>query len=247
MKIVIFSGTTEGRRLSGELAEAGAEVTVCVASDYGREEQGELPGVQVRVGPLSPEEKRELLQGAALCVDATHPYARHISESVKATCEAENTPLLRLKRPDSELGDAHAVESAAEAAAYLAQREGNILLTTGAKELRSFAALPPERLFPRILPSMESIAACEEMGIPHRNIIAMQGPFSKEMNTATIRQYAIRFLVSKDGGKAGGFAEKAAAAKETGTELIVLRRPEENGLSFDEVLNRCMTRLRVEI
>ena len=238
MKIVIFSGTTEGRRLSGELAEAGAEVTVCVASDYGREEQGELPGVQVRVGPLSPEEKRELLQGAALCVDATHPYARHIRESVKAACEAENTPLLRLKRPDSELGDAHAVESAAEAAAYLAQREGNILLTTGAKELRSFAALPSERLFPRILPSME---------IPHRNIIAMQGPFSKEMNTATIRQYAIRFLVSKDGGKAGGFAEKAAAAKETGTELIVLRRPEENGLSFDEVLNRCMTRLRVEI
>ena len=247
MKIVIFSGTTEGRRLSGELAEAGAEVTVCVASDYGREEQGELPGVQVRVGPLSPEEKRELLQGAALCVDATHPYARHIRESVKAACEAENTPLLRLKRPDSELGDAHAVESAAEAAAYLAQREGNILLTTGAKELRSFAALPSERLFPRILPSMESIAACEEMGIPHRNIIAMQGPFSKEMNTATIRQYAIRFLVSKDGGEAGGFAEKAAAAKETGTELIVLRRPEENGLSFDEVLNRCMTRLRVEI
>ena len=94
---------------------------------------------------------------------------------------------------------------------------------------------------------MESIAACEETGIPHRNIIAMQGPFSKEMNTATIRQYAIRFLVSKDGGEAGGFAEKAAAAKETGTELIVLRRPEENGLSFDEVLNRCMTRLRVEI
>ena len=223
MKIVIFSGTTEGRRLSGELAEAGAEVTVCVASDYGREEQGKLPGVQVRVGPLSPEEKRELLQGAALCVDATHPYARHIRESVKAACEAENTPLLRLKRPDSELGDAHAVESSAEAAAYLA------------------------RLFPRILPSMESIAACEEMGIPHRNIIAMQGPFSKEMNTATIRQYAIRFLVSKDGGEAGGFAEKAAAAKETGTELIVLRRPEENGLSFDEVLNRCMTRLRVEI
>ena len=85
------------------------------------------------------------------------------------------------------------------------------------------------------------------VGLDGKQIIAMQGPFSKEMNTATIRQYAIRFLVSKDGGKAGGFAEKAAAAKETGTELIVLRRPEENGLSFDEVLNRCMTRLRVEI
>ena len=247
MKIVIFSGTTEGRRLSAKLAEAGAEVTVCVAGSYGREEQGELPGVQVRVGPLSPGAKRDLLKDTSVCVDATHPYARHISETVKTACRAEHVPLLRLKRPESELGNAHVVESAAEAAAYLAEREGNILLTTGAKELRSFEALPPGRLFPRVLPSVKSIAACEELGIPHRNIIAMQGPFSTEMNKAMIRQYAIRFLVSKDGGEAGGFAEKAAAANETGTELIVLRRPEESGLSFDEVLNQCMTRLRVEI
>ena len=246
MKIVIFSGTTEGRRLSRELAGAGAEVTVCVASDYGKEEQGEVPGIQVRVGPLSPEEKRELLKDAAFCVDATHPYARHISETVKTACETERVPLLRLKRSESELGSAHTVKNAGEAAAYLAQREGNILLTTGVKELRSFAALPPERLFPRVLPSRESIAACEKIGIPHRNIIAMQGPFSKEMNTATIRQYKIRFLVSKDGGEAGGYAEKAAAAEETGAELIVLRRPEESGLGYDEVLNLCITRLRAD-
>ena len=246
MKIVIFSGTTEGRRLSRELAGAGAEVTVCVASDYGKEEQGEVPGIQVRVGPLSPEEKRELLKDAAFCVDATHPYARHISETVKTACETERVPLLRLKRSESELGSAHTVKNAGEAAAYLAQREGNILLTTGVKELRSFAALPPERLFPRVLPSRESIAACEKIGIPHRNIIAMQGPFSKEMNTATIRQYKIRFLVSKDGGEAGGYAEKAAAAEETGAELIVLRRPEESGLGFDEVLNLCIARLRAD-
>ena len=74
----------------------------------------------------------------------------------------------------------------------------------------------------------------------------MQGPFSKEMNTATIRQYKIRFLVSKDGGEAGGYAEKAAAAEETGAELIVLRRPEESGLGYDEVLNLCITRLRAD-
>lgn len=244
MKVVIFSGTTEGRQLSGKLAEAGAEVIVCVASDYGRETQGELPGVRVRVGPLSPEEKRELLKNATICVDATHPYAQHIRNAVKTACESENVPLLRLKRSESRLGDAHVVENAAEAAAYLLQTEGNILLTTGMKELRDYAALPPERLFPRVLPCRESIAVCEDMGIPHRNIIAMQGPFSREMNTAVIRQYTIRFLVSKDGGEAGGFAEKAAAARETGAELIVLRRPEETGLCFDEVLNRCMTRLR---
>ena len=102
MKIVIFSGTTEGRRLSRELAEAGAEVTVCVASNYGKEEQGKIPGVRVRVGPLSSTEKQLLLRNALLCVDATHPYARRISASLKAACEAAGIPLLRLKRSESE-------------------------------------------------------------------------------------------------------------------------------------------------
>ena len=243
MKFVIFSGTTEGRELSRLLAEAGAQVTVCVATEYGSEEQVSVPGVEVLQGPLSPEEKAELLSGAVLCVDATHPYARNISRSVKAACEAAGVRLLRLKRQESDLAGAILVESAAAAAEYLREREGNVLLTTGTKELKAFAELPPERLFPRVLPSCDSIAACEVLGIPHRNIIAMQGPFSREMNMATIRQYNIRFVVSKDGGGPGGFAEKASAAKETGAELIVIRRPEENGFSFDEVLKQCTTML----
>ena len=244
MRFVIFSGTTEGRELSRYLAEAGAQVTVCVATEYGSEEQGSTPGVTTCTGPLTPEEKAALLKDAALCVDATHPYARHVSQSVKAACETAGVPCLRLKRAESDLRGARVVENAAAAAAYLKEREGNILLTTGAKELAAYAALPPERLFPRVLPSHESLAACEALGIPHRNIIAMQGPFSREMNTAMIRQYSIRYLVSKDGGGPGGFAEKAEAAAETGAELIVLRRPEESGLDFDEVLNWCMTALQ---
>ena len=244
MRIVIFGGTTEGRRLSALLAEAGAEVTVCVATEYGSEEQGTIPGVETRVGPLGEKEKQELLRGADLCVDATHPYARHVTASVKAACAEAGVPLLRLLRPESDTGGAVILPGAAEAAAYLAEREGRILLTTGAKELAAYASLDPERLIPRVLPSRESIAACEALGILHRNIVAMQGPFSRELNAAVIRQYGVRYLVTKDGGEPGGFPEKAAAAKETGTELIVLRRPEETGLGFDEVLNLCMTRLR---
>ena len=61
MKVVIFGGTTEGRVLSALLQQAGAEVTVCVASEYGEEEQGRVAGVQTRVGPLSGEEKQALL------------------------------------------------------------------------------------------------------------------------------------------------------------------------------------------
>ena len=246
MHIVIFGGTTEGRELSERLAAAGAELTVCVLTDYGEETQGELPGVKTHVGALSAEEKQRLLSDAALCVDATHPYATHVSASVKAACESASVPYLRLRRPASQTEGAVVVEDAAAAAAYLRERPGNVLLTTGAKELSAFRALDPERLYPRVLPSRAGIEACEALGIPHRNILAMQGPFSREMNTAMIRQYAIRWLVTKDCGAAGGFPEKAEAAKETGAGLIVLRRPGDQGEDFARVLDLCLTRLRVD-
>ena len=132
MKIVIFGGTTEGRRLSKLLAEAGASVTVCVATEYGEEEQGSVPGVMTRTGPLSAEEKQTLLCDAALCVDATHPYASHVTGSVKTACKEAGVEYIRLLRPACDTEDAVVFDSAKEAAEWLREREGRVLLTTGA-------------------------------------------------------------------------------------------------------------------
>lgn len=239
MKIVIFSGTTEGRLLSRLLAEKGADVTVCVATEYGCEEQGEAPGVTVLTGRKTVEEMTALLGGSDLCVDATHPYAVEVTKSVRRACGEAGVPYRRLLRDRSADTDALVVDSAEAAAKLLTDREGNILLATGMKELPAFAGISPARLYPRVLPTGESIAACEGVGIPHRNIIAMQGPFSRELNEALIRQFHIAFLVTKDGGKAGGFQEKVQAAKNTGIELVLIRRPEETGESFDEVVKSC--------
>ena len=52
MKVVLFGGTTEGRMLSGALVALGAQVTVCVATEYGCREQGACSGVSVRTGRL---------------------------------------------------------------------------------------------------------------------------------------------------------------------------------------------------
>jgi len=246
MKIVIFSGTTEGRELSRSLSALGAELVVCVATEYGSEEQGTLPGVTTRVGPLTAEEKRELLSDAALCVDATHPYATHVTASLREACRRTGCEYRRLLRAGSEIDAQGALcfDSAAQAAAYLKDTRGNILLATGAKELECYRELEPARLYPRILPSHGSLAACEALGIPHRNVIAMQGPFSRELNEALIRQYEIAWLVTKDGGAPGGFPEKAEAARAAGAGLIVLRRPAETGESFEEILAYCEERIK---
>ena len=232
MKVLIFSGTADGRRLSRHLADRGAEVTVCVATAYGSEEQGEYAGIRVLTGRRDAGQMRALLPGFALCIDATHPYALRVSENLRAACASAGVPYRRLLRAACGAEGAVIVSDAAEAAEYLTRTEGKILLAIGSKELA-------ERLCPRVLPAQASLSACEAAGIPHRNIIAMQGPFTRELNAALIRQYGIAWLVTKDGGTVGGFPEKAAAARETGAGLIVLRRPEEDGESFEEIAAAC--------
>ena len=229
MNVVIFSGTTEGRALSCQVAALGAAVTVCVATDIGAEEQGNTEGITVCAGRLTADEMAALLRGAALCVDATHPYAAEATRNIRAAAAAAGVEYHRLLRPASPLPAGSVVlADAARAAAYLADRPG-----------RAFTALDPARLYPRVLPTLAGIAACEAAGVPHRNILAMQGPFTKELNAALLHQFHIDYMVTKDGGAAGGFAEKAEAAARCGVQLIVLRRPDDAGETADTILQRC--------
>ncbi|MCM1136453.1 MAG: precorrin-6y C5,15-methyltransferase (decarboxylating) subunit CbiE [Clostridium sp.] len=141
-------------------------------------------------------------------------------------------------------------EACAEA---LENTEGNILLTTGSRELPWYCASDKikGRLYVRILPSMESLSACMAQGICGKHIIAMQGPFSADMNEAVIRQYKISYLVTKESGKTGGFPEKLEAARRTGIRVFVVGRPkEEGGYSFSEICRElerlCKRKIRRE-
>ena len=244
MRTVVFSGTTEGRVFSKQLAAMGAEVLVSVATPLGAEEQGEMTGITVRCGRLEPDAMAALLRNADLCVDATHPYAVEATRNIHSACGQAGVEYHRLLRAASPLPAGSAVfATAGQAAEYLAKTEGSILLATGAKELAVFAGIDPNRLFPRVLPTVEGITACEKANIPHRNIIAMQGPFSYALNAALLQQFHIQFMVTKDGGAAGGFAEKVQAAQASGVQLVVIRRPEEEGETAEEILRRCKERL----
>lgn len=117
--------------------------------------------------------------------------------------------------------------------------EGNILLTTGSKDLEHICSnVDRKRIYVRVLPSRESIALCEKSGITNNHIIALHGPFSTELNRALIRQYNIKLLITKESGTKGGYQEKVDAALLEGAKILVIRRPvEEKGYSIDEAVN----------
>lgn len=125
------------------------------------------------------------------------------------------------------------VESAARVLAkeLSAHPERKALLTTGSKELFHFAGIAgaEERLYARVLPLAEGIAACTRIGLKGSHILAMQGPFSYEMNLAMLRAAGASYLVTKESGRAGGFQEKLDAAFKLGCQVIVVKRPKEEG------------------
>ena len=242
-RFCIFAGTTEGRTITKFLCRAGADVTACVATEYGQELLPEAENLTVSARRLSPEEIRAMLRRERfdLVIDATHPYAGQITENAAAACAAEGCEYLRVLRDqDARPEEAVRAESVEEAVSFLEKTEGNILLTTGTKDLKRFAAIPgfSGRIYARVLPAEESLAICREAGLPASHILAMQGPFSKEMNTAMLRAVSASFLVTKESGSAGGFGEKAAAAAEAGAKLVVIGRPpERGGMSLKEALD----------
>lgn len=243
MRVIVFGGTGEGEEISCRLASEGMDVTVCVATDYGEESQRKEENLRIKTGRQDEEEIMETVRNSDICIDATHPYAQIVSENIRRACDRCNIRLLRYVRPKAEIGDEVSIVSdASEAAELLREIKGNILLTTGSKELHKFSKIDAERLYPRVLPLDESLQLCKKAGIPSKNIIAMQGPFIEELNLALIKQFNIRTMVTKNSGKAGGFEEKVRACKENGCKLIVIDRPSrETGLSsIDEIVKICL-------
>lgn len=251
-QVIIFAGTTEGRTISEYLASCKVPVTACVATEYGETLLTENEYLKVHAGRMDQEGIAAFIRekGAELVIDATHPYAAVVSENVAAACEREQVDYVRLIRGSSaeSVDQAVLVGSVDEAVEYLKKTEGNILATTGSKELFKYTQIPgfEKRVFARVLSTGEVAAACEKLGFVGKNLICMQGPFSEELNSAMLHQFDCKYLVTKETGKAGGFEEKLHAAKAAGATLVLVGRPpEQKGYSYDEVLE--MMRIRFHL
>lgn len=246
-EILIFAGTTEGRVLSERLAASGVAHTICVATEYGGIVLKPHPLVTIHQGRMDTAEIYSFVQNGhfAAVVDATHPYAEIVSQNIQSAVKYTEIPYLRMRRPTGtdicyeKIAYFDTNEACAKA---LEKTEGSVLLTVGSKEIAKYCISEDlkRRLFVRVLPAVESLELCKAQGICGRQVLAMQGPFSAEMNEAIIRQYGITCMVTKASGKAGGYSEKLEAAKRTHIPVYVIGHSSDKGNvsgvvdSFDE-------------
>ena len=239
MKLVIFSGTSDGNKLCQWFSKQNITADVYVATEYGEQVMPKMEGINIHIGRLNTFQMAEIIDNNTCVIDCTHPYASEVTINIKTVCEQKNAKYLRFLR-ESLLYDENiiSVKNTQDAVNWLSNTSGNILLTTGSKELEFYKKIPnyQERLFVRVLPTASVLQKCESLGFKGSHIIAMQGPFSQEMNVAMLKQINAEILVTKDSGKSGGFIEKQQAAKQANVKMLMIERPlSENGLTLKQI------------
>jgi precorrin-6A/cobalt-precorrin-6A reductase len=233
--ILQLSGTSDARELALEIQAQGYPLLTTVVTENAGKEM-EKAGLPVRVGRLPEEALIELIteQNVNAVVDASHPFAEEASKNAISAAEKTGVPYIRYERESKSYVHEKllTVSSYEDAAQLAAEKKGVVMLLTGSKTLQIFTEELLDdadiRLLVRMLPRKDNMEKCEALGFPQKNIIAIQGPFTKEFNQALYKQYGVTLMVTKESGKQGSVDEKVEAALELGIETIVIERPKIN-------------------
>ncbi|HTG68744.1 MAG TPA: precorrin-6A reductase [Candidatus Udaeobacter sp.] len=241
--IFMLCGTSDARELAVRIKDSGYHVMTSVVTESAAKSLEEA-GLPVRMGRLSADEMTSLIEqeGFEAIVDASHPFAEEAHKNAIEAARKADVPYIRFERASLVYGDhpkLTVVSSYEDAALEVKQRQGSAMLTTGSKTLHIFAkhliGIPEIRLVARMLPRRDNMEKCEELGVEQKNIIAMQGPFSREMNEALYRQYGTTVMVTKESGKIGSVDEKVETALQMGIDVVLISRPEiEFGTVFTD-------------
>ena len=237
--IWIIGGTSETGDFI-EKIEGKIEYIVTVATYAGMEV---LKGKNVRVKRLDYGEMTQFIKDNNIktIVDLTHPYAVEVSKNAEEVAADTDTEYIRYVREKAESGlynDIITVDGIDQCKDYLKNITGTVLFTTGSKNIVDFESIRAEnRFIYRVLPSIFSLEECVQNEIALKDIVAVLGPFSVELNMALFSEYDVDLVVMKDSGTRGGTDEKLLACKNMNIKAVMIGRKEEKGIyDIDELV-----------
>ncbi len=236
MKIAVIAGTSDAVSLIHQLPDY--DITAFTATEYGKEIL-KNSSCRICVGRLDKQAFLNVLSDFDAVADASHPFAQQVSANVKETCRFLSLPYFRLIRPEMQYDykKIYLVSGKEEAARILSDLSGNILLTTGVMTLHFYEQHVKNfdsRGFVRILDTEDSRRMAEK-AVSH--VIFAIPPFSEQDTLDLIQKYQIAVLVTKDSGQRGGLPEKINAARIAGIPVLMLKRPDETGMSIPEIIS----------
>lgn len=220
--ILVFGGTTEGRKAAEVLEQAGKPFYY--STKTGEQELALRHGVRLD-GALDGAAMQQFCRehDIRLLIDAAHPFAEQLHATVARVAADLQLPLVRYERiypkRDATLEWVDRVEDIRWGDGPL-----RILSTLG---VQSIARLKPfetadRHFLYRILPRESSIALAHAQGATDRQLCYYR---EGEDELAELQRLGLDVLLLKESGLSGGFAEKVSAAKALGIRVVAVRRP----------------------
>ena len=214
--ILIFGGTTEGRKAAEVLEEAGSPYFYSTKTG---EQDLTLQHGQHIDGALDAEAMTAFIQAhdIRLIVDAAHPFASQLHQTIIAVASEINIPVVRYERiypprdPDITWIDDYS---------QIPTDIHTLLATTGVQSISKLKPLEAKgiKVYYRILPRESSIKLAHQQGATDDQLCYYEDGHVIDIETDAI--------LLKESGLSGGFPEKVAAAREKGTRIIALTRPQ---------------------
>ena len=214
--ILVFGGTTEGRKAVEVLEEAGSPFFY--STKTGEQDLTLQHGTRID-GVMDAEAMKTFIRqhGIRLIVDAAHPFASMLHQTIAAVSEDCHIPFIRYERiypprdPDITWIDDYS---------QIPDDIHSLLATTGVQSISRLKYLEDRgvRVYYRILPRESSVALAKEQG-------ATPGQLCYYEDSSVIDIDAEAILL-KESGETGGFNEKVAAARAKGMCIIAIKRPE---------------------
>ena len=214
--ILVFGGTTEGRKAVEVLEEAGSPYFYSTKSG---EQNLTLHHGQRIDGALNRETMETFCRkhDIRLMVDAAHPFASTLHYTIAQVSEALNIPTIRYERiypprdPEITWIDDYS---------QIPTNIHTLLATTGVQSISKLKWLETfgVKVIYRILNRESSLLMAYEQGATDDQLC-----FYTDGNSIDVKADAI---LLKESGISGGFQEKVEAAKAQGMRIIALKRPE---------------------
>ncbi len=247
--VLVFGGTSDALSLCAALEERDIRFTLSVATEEGKHSARRFAD-NIVLGRMDSSQMRDFItsNGVDYVIDAAHPYAQALRLTIVVACASIQCPVMRYERPSP----MNAVSSpflikaqnVMDACRKVTEDKKKVLLTTGSKDLESFKRILRDKfIVARVLPVASVIAECNNLGLGIDNIIAMKGPFSKQMNLAMYEMIQPDVVITKESGHEGGFIEKVEPCIELGITCIVIERPQTTSIhqyqSYQTDLTAC--------
>jgi precorrin-6A/cobalt-precorrin-6A reductase len=248
MKIILLGGTKDSINIIEFIKNNyDAYILTTTTTEYGARLAREGGSDDTIARPLPKDEIIEIIetQGFDVLIDATHPFAEHITQTSASIAKELKMPYVRFERPTTNLENIdtshiHYVKSFEDAGKLIADEfnQGNVLHFAGANTMTDIVKyVPTERFYPRILKVESSLEKCDALNIDPNHIIPMKGAASLEENIHLIEKYDASIMITKESGEIGGVIEKIEAANEKNIDIIMIQRPQIKEINKNDIVS----------